>query len=94
MRTDEQFSQALAGLLAERGLSQRQLAELADVEQSHLSRLLRRADSRLRPSADLAERIAVALGLPRDYFREYREGAIIERIRTDSRALNRLYRSL
>jgi transcriptional regulator with XRE-family HTH domain len=92
--SDKPFGEALSEALAERGMSQRALAELVGVEQSHLSRLARGVDSQKRPSLDLSRKITAALGLPADYFREVREAAVIERLRTDSHLLNRLYRGL
>jgi transcriptional regulator with XRE-family HTH domain len=94
LRSDMTFSEALTKVLAERGMSQRALAELVGVQQSHLSRLARGVDSRKRPSVELAQKIAAVLGLPPDFFREVREAAVIERLRADARLLNRVYRSL
>lgn len=34
---------------------------------------------------------AKALGLPPDYFREEREAIVLERIKTDARALEQIY---
>jgi transcriptional regulator with XRE-family HTH domain len=93
-QTNKPFGEALAEVLAERKMSQRGLAEAVGIEQSHLSRLARGVDSRKRPSVDLARRITKVLGLPNDYFRETREAVVIERLRTDSRLLNRIYRNL
>ena len=46
------------------------------------------------PSADLTRRVAVALGLPIDYFPEFREGFVIERVRHDPKLRDRLYGEL
>jgi transcriptional regulator with XRE-family HTH domain len=80
-------------LLAKRGLSQRKLAQLVDVNPSHLSRLLRTAD-RARPSVDLIRRITRALDLPAGYFPELREAAVIERLKNDPRSRDKLYKLL
>lgn len=93
-RTEAPFREELPRLLQERGLSIRQLAGLAEVEPSHLSRLLRGADYRKTPSADLLRRIAVALRLPEDYFPEFREAAVIEAVRLDPQLRERIYRRL
>lgn len=66
------------------------LAAATGVSQSHLSRVLRRANSK-SVSGDLAGRVALALGLPRDYFPEYREAAVVERVRRDPTYRDRLY---
>jgi hypothetical protein len=42
-------------------------------------------------SPDLARRVALALDLPEDYFPEYREGIVIERIRNNPQLRDRLY---
>ena len=80
-------------LLAERGWTQRQLAEAIGVDPAHLSRVIRRLAGR-RPSADLVERAASVLGLPRDYFPEYREQRVIDAVRRDPVLRDRLYRGL
>ena len=59
-----------------------------------MSRLLRGVGYRTRPSADLARRIALALGLPADYFREYREAVVIEQVKRDSKLREELYERL
>jgi transcriptional regulator with XRE-family HTH domain len=80
-------------LLNERGWSIRELARRADVTDSHLSRVLRRANYKT-PSADLARRVAVAFGLPVDYFPEFREAFVLERVRRDPDLRDRLYKQL
>lgn len=93
-QTDESFREALARLMSERGLSQNALADAVGVQQSHLSRLLRQADHRVRPSLDLMRRISRALDLDEDYFAEYREELILERVRTDPKFRADTYRRL
>jgi transcriptional regulator with XRE-family HTH domain len=90
VRAQRSFSEELPALLAERGLSQRKLAQLIDLNPSHLSRVLRGAD-RTRPSIDLIQRVADALGVPRAYFAEVREAAVIEKLRSDPELRDRLY---
>jgi transcriptional regulator with XRE-family HTH domain len=89
-QSDRPFAQELPALLAERGLSQRKLAQLIDLNPSHLSRVLRGAD-KTRPSEDLIVRVAHALGLPPGYFPEVREAAVIKRLREDSELRDKLY---
>jgi transcriptional regulator with XRE-family HTH domain len=64
------------------------------VTNAHLSRLLRGVGYRTRPSADLARRVAIALGLPADYFCEYREAAVIEEIKRNPQLREELYERL
>jgi len=92
-QTDRPFAEELAVLLEERNLSQRRLAQMIDLNPSHLSRVLRGAD-RTRPSVDLIRRIAEALDLPAGYFPELREAAVIERLKADAALRDKLYTQL
>lgn len=92
-QTDRRFADELPALLAERGLSQRKLAQLIDLNPSHLSRVLRGADE-TRPSIDLIRRVAEALDLPTGYFAELREAAVVERIKVDPKLRDELYKEL
>ena len=87
------FEEELPALLAQRGLSQRKLAQILDLNPSHLSRVLRGAD-RTRPSADLIRRITKVLDLPAGYFQELREAVVIERLRTDPELRDKLYKQI
>lgn len=80
----------LPGLMRERGLSTNRLAGMVGVSQSHLSRALRGAD-RKTIRGDLAARIAVALGLPEDWFPETREARLIQLLCGDPELRDRLY---
>jgi transcriptional regulator with XRE-family HTH domain len=92
-RSDRPFAEELPALLAERGLSQRKLAQLVDLNPSHVSRVLRGADQ-TRPSAELIRRITDALDLPSDYFPELREAAVIEKLKTNPKLRDKLYDQL
>jgi transcriptional regulator with XRE-family HTH domain len=92
-QTDRPFTEELPVLLAERGLSQRKLAQLLDVNPSHLSRALRGAD-RARPSIDLIRRVAQTLDLPTGYFPELREAKLIEELKRNPRLRDKLYKQL
>lgn len=80
----------LPELLAERRLSVRALALSAGVSPSHLGRVLRQRDYKT-PSADLCRRVAHALDLPDDYWPEYRERVVVERVRSDPKLREELY---
>ncbi len=71
-------------------MSLRALARKVGVSHSHLSRVARRKDYKT-PSLELMERVASALGLPNDYFYEYRELSVIERIKADPALRDELY---
>jgi transcriptional regulator with XRE-family HTH domain len=92
-QTDTPFIEELPRLLRERAMSLRALAAIIDISDSHLSRVLRRADYKT-PSPDLARRVALALGLPPDYFPEVRESYVVEQIKSDPKLRNQLYRQL
>lgn len=87
------LAEELPSLLAERDLSLRGLAERVGVTHSHLSRATRGASGKT-VGGDLAGRIAVALGLPAEYFPEYREAAVIAQVHDDPSLRDRLYRQL
>jgi transcriptional regulator with XRE-family HTH domain len=89
-RTETPFADALPHLLAERGLTARALAKAAGVSPSHLSRALRGADYK-RPGPRLVGNVAEALGLPRDYFPEYRTAVVVAQVHDDPQLRERLY---
>lgn len=92
-QTDTPFIEELPRLLREREMSLRTLASTVDISDSHLSRVLRRADYKT-PSPDLTRRVALALGLPADYFPEFREAYVVEKVRSDPELRNDLYARL
>src|SRR3954468_11158853 len=92
-RTNRTFVVEVPLLLRERGWSIRELARRADVTDAHLSRVLRQVNYKT-PSAELARRVAIALELPEDYFPEFREAFVVDRIKRDSRLREDLYRKL
>jgi transcriptional regulator with XRE-family HTH domain len=91
--SEQSLAQELPDLLAERGMSLRGLAERIGVDHSHLSRATRGANGKTI-GGELARRIALALELPADYFPEYREAAVVERVHEDAAYRDRLYRRL
>ena len=94
IHTTAPVAQSLAELLAARpDLSVRALAKMVGVSPSHLSRVIRCADGK-RPSLDLLQRLARALGVPTDYFIEIRTAAVIAVLKTDSDLTDNLYGKL
>lgn len=90
-QTQAAFRDELPRLLQEQGISQRQLAAAIDLPQSYISLVL---GGRRSPSKRLLEQAAHELGLPIDYFAEYREQVAIAAIKTDGALRDRIYRSL
>jgi transcriptional regulator with XRE-family HTH domain len=68
----------------------RALAREVGVSDSFLSRALRGVDYK-SASGELTGRVARALGLPVDYFREYREDRVVDRVRADARLRDDIY---
>lgn len=77
-------------MLAERGMSLRQLAAELGMDHAHLSRALRGVQGK-RPSRDLVIRIAATLDVPPAFFAEEREAVVIERVRSDPSFRDWLY---
>jgi transcriptional regulator with XRE-family HTH domain len=75
-------------LLEEKRASLRELGRRLQVDPTHLSRV--RQGKKSIPD-DLPERVAVALGLPRDYFPETRELIVFQAIRRDPGLRERIY---
>lgn len=93
MRTVRSVQEELPQLLQDRGLTQKALAAAAGVDPAHLSRALRgKAYKAIGPG--LAHRIALALGLPEDYFPEARDGALSRRLRADPRLRDEVHDTL
>jgi transcriptional regulator with XRE-family HTH domain len=83
----------LPRLLAERGLSVRELGRRMGIDHGHISRIVHQQRGKVA-SGDLAGRIAVELGLPADYFPEYRRAAVVAAIAQDPALLDRLYHEI
>ncbi len=92
-RSEVPFLEEVPRLLKEKGWSLRALARAAGIQESHLSRVLRSVDYK-SPSADLTERVARALGLPGDYFPEYREARVLAHVQADPALREKLYDNL
>ncbi len=74
-------------------MSIRAMAKEIGISDSHLSRVIRKANYKT-PSPDLTKRVAVALGLAPDYFPEFREAYVLERVKADAKLRNELYARL
>ena len=89
-RTNKPFADEVPRLLKERGWSIRRLALEAGVERSYLWKVIRRRNYKT-PSLRMAESVAVALGLPPDYFPEYRERIVIDHVKRDPKARDEVF---
>lgn len=89
-RNQRSFLDEVPRLLAANEMSLRALGEEIKVSPSHLSRVLRRRDYQT-PSGELARKVALAFGLPEDYFPEFRESVVLERVRGDAKLRDELY---
>lgn len=92
-RATEPLSEVLPGLLAERQLSLRRLADHCQVDVSFLSRVLRHENGKVA-GPDLATRVARALNLPDDYFIEARRGKVIEQLNQSPELVDQIYAQL
>lgn len=90
-QTQTPFGTALPQLLHEHGLSLRELSRRLGMDATYLSRV-RRGQKRL--PEDLPKRVAVALGLPEDYFPETRETLILEAVRREPGLREQIYRTV
>ena len=92
-RTTRPFTEELPDLLQERELSLRALARVVGVGDDHLSRVLR-GDRNKKATGDLTRRVAVALGLPEDYFPEARLEFIAAHLGEHPALRDRVYHQL
>jgi transcriptional regulator with XRE-family HTH domain len=88
--TNDRIERAVPRLLQENGWSIRRLSRETGVTDAHLSRVLRRAAYKTA-SGELARRIAIAFGLPEDYFPEFREAFVIDQIKRNSGLRDEIY---
>jgi transcriptional regulator with XRE-family HTH domain len=84
------FRDAVGELLADRGWSQRDLADAVGVDPAHVCRLLKRG-SGLRATPELLARVARALEVEPEFFAEYREWCVLEAVRRNPSLRERLF---
>ena len=92
-RTARPFTEELPDLLRERDLSIRTLAQMVNVGDDHLSRVMRTARGK-KPTGELTRRVAVALDLPEDYFLEARLTFVAEHLGSHPQLLDKVYDQL
>lgn len=91
-RTDKTAKEELGDLLAQHDppISRNKLSRLLDISLGHVVRACS-PKHRERFSGEALGRIALLLGLPEDYFIEYRYAYVAKRMREDSSICDKLY---
>jgi len=90
--SEEPFGETIQALMAERGTTYRGLAERTGLSAGYLNHLVH--GNRPVPSKDVVARLAAALGVEPEYFREYRLRVIADRLEERPDLVDRLYRRL
>ena len=90
--SEEPFGATDEGLMAERGVTYRGLADQTKLSAGYLNHLVH--GNRPVPSDDVLRTLARALGVEPEHFREYRLRVITERLEAMPELIDRLYRRL
>ena len=88
--SEEPFGPTVERLMGEGGVTYRGLAEATDLSAGYLNHLVH--GNRPVPSNDVVERLASALGVEPEHFREYRLRVVTERLEQMPELIDRLYR--
>jgi transcriptional regulator with XRE-family HTH domain len=90
--SDEPFGATIERLMADTGTTYRGLADKADLSAGYLNHIVH--GNRPVPSNDVMARIARALGVEPEHFREYRIRVITEKLERMPELIDRLYKRL
>jgi transcriptional regulator with XRE-family HTH domain len=90
--SDDLFGPTIERLMAETGLTYRGLAAKTGLSAGYLNHLVH--GNRPVPSKDVVARLAGALGVEPEHFREYRLRVIADRLEEMPDLVDRLYRKL
>ncbi len=90
--SEEPFGATIERLMAEEGLTYRGLAAKTQLSAGYLNHLVH--GNRPVPSKDVVERLAEALDVEPEHFREYRLRVITERLEAMPSLVDRLYKRL
>jgi transcriptional regulator with XRE-family HTH domain len=90
--SEDQFGATIERLMAERGLTYRGLAAKTDLSAGYLNHLVH--GNRPVPSKEVVVRLAGALGVEPEHFREYRLRVISDRLEQMPDLVDRLYKKL
>lgn len=90
--SDEHLGPTIEQLMVETGTTYRGLADKADLSAGYLNHIVH--GNRPVPSTEVLGRIAKALGVKPDYFREVRVRVITEKLEQTPALVERLYKRL
>ncbi|HZO97178.1 MAG TPA: helix-turn-helix transcriptional regulator [Gaiellaceae bacterium] len=90
--SSETFGDAIERLMNELGVTYRGLASKTNLSAGYLNHLVH--GNRPVPSNDVIERLARALDVEPEHFREYRLRVITERLERNPELVDRLYKRL
>jgi transcriptional regulator with XRE-family HTH domain len=88
--SSESFGEALERLMNDLGVTYRGLAAKTDLSAGYLNHLVH--GNRPVPSNDVIKRLASALDVDPDHFREYRLRIVMERLERYPTEIDRLYK--
>lgn len=90
--SEEPFGPTIERLMDETGVTYRGLAAKTNLSAGYLNHLVH--GNRPVPSSDVIERLARALGVEAEHFREYRLRVITDRLEAMPELIDRLYKRL
>jgi transcriptional regulator with XRE-family HTH domain len=90
--SDEAFGATIEALMAESGVTYRELATRTGLSAGYLNHLVH--GNRPVPSTEVVRVLADALGVEADHFREFRLRSITERLEAMPELIDRLYKRL
>jgi Helix-turn-helix. len=90
--SEEPFGPTIEALMAEAGVTYRELAARTGLSAGYLNHLVH--GNRPVPSSDVVRTLAEALGVDSEHFREFRLRSITERLEAMPELIDRLYRRL
>jgi transcriptional regulator with XRE-family HTH domain len=90
--SEEPFGPTIEALMAEAGVTYRELAARTGLSAGYLNHLVH--GNRPVPSTDVVRTLAEALGVDSEHFREFRLRSITERLEAMPELIDRLYKRL
>jgi transcriptional regulator with XRE-family HTH domain len=90
--SEEPFGSTIERLMSETGLTYRALADKTSLSAGYLNHIVH--GNRPVPSNDVISRLAKALGVKPEHFREYRIRVITDRLERTPDLIDRLYNRL